>query len=183
MIRTLPEALPAAEFVEVHSRVIDAPPERVWAALLDLRWTDLRWTVPLAAARGLGLRAGSLRDRPPLLERGPVRLMLREEGRYLAGGRVARPWRPVPELGPDLAGLDQLAGYTEPGWLKYGMDFRLHPLPGGRTRLETATLCQPTDDSARRRFARYWAFIRPFSGLIRRDMLNGVARRCRRSGR
>jgi hypothetical protein len=61
------------------------------------------------------------------------------------------------------------------------MDFRLHPLPGERTRLETTTRCEPTDDDARRRFARYWGLIRPFSGLIRLDLLRAVARHSRRA--
>jgi hypothetical protein len=61
------------------------------------------------------------------------------------------------------------------------MDFRLTPLDQGRTMLETSTRCQPTDAAVRRRFGAYWRLIRPFSGLVRRDMLGAIARRAEAS--
>ncbi len=178
MLTSLAAALPGAEFVECHSLVIDAPPERVWQALQHTTWGELRVTAPLLLARGLGSLSGRHRR---LLDHGPVQMLLTETGRYAVGGRIARPWRVVPTLGPDVATLEELAAFDEGSWLKYGMDFRLHPLPGNRTRLETTTLCEPTDENARRRFAAYWKVIRPFSGLIRLDMLHAVARRAQRS--
>jgi hypothetical protein len=54
-------------------------------------------------------------------------------------------------------------------------------LPGGRTFVETATLCEATDAVARRRFAVYWKGIRVFSGLIRRDILAALDRTVRAS--
>jgi len=60
------------------------------------------------------------------------------------------------------------------------MDFRLTPLPGGRTHLETTTRSDGTDDVARRPFRSYWTVIAPFSGLLRRDILRAVARRAER---
>lgn len=174
MISTLAEALPAAEFVEHHSRVIDASPEHVWSALSATKWSDLRWTRGLIALRGLGSSSASERS---ILERGPVVVVQRDEPGYVAGVRIARPWKAVPDIGPTVASLGELAQYRAPGWIKFGMDFTLQPLPGGRTRLSTSTLCEPTDEHARRRFARYWRVIAPFSGLIRRDLLCAVERR------
>lgn len=179
MVTTLADALPHAEFAESHSLVIASPPDRVWDALHSTRWSDLRLTKVLMLVRGLGF-SGRHHDDRTLMEGGPVELLITVEDRYAAGGRVAKPWKPVPEVGPDVATLDELAAYAGAGWLKYGMDFTLHPLPGGRTRLETTTLCEPTDDVARRRFTPYWRFIRPFSGLVRRDLLRAVARRATR---
>lgn len=43
--------------------------------------------------------------------------------------------------------------------------------------LGTETRGYSTDSRARRRFAVYWALIRPASGLVRRDMLATVRRR------
>lgn len=177
MVTSLADALPGAEFVEFHSLVIDAASERVWQALQDVTWADLRVTTPLLVARGLGSLAGRRRR---LFDDGPVRLVHTQPGQYVAGGRIARPWQLVPALGPEVSTLDELAAQQEGSWLKYGMDFHLHPLCGNRTRLETTTLCEPTDEHARRRFSAYWVVIRPFSGLVRRDMLHAVARRARR---
>ena len=180
MIETLAQSLPRAEFVEEHSLVIDAAPESVWDALQTTRWSDLRWTRVFLAARGLGF-AGRGESRR-ILDRGPVVVVCSQQPHYVAGGRIARPWKAVPEMGPPIASLDELCAYEEPGWLKFGMDFTLHPLPGGRTRLATSTLCEPTDEQASRRFRRYWTVIRPFSGLIRREMLAAIGRRARQAG-
>jgi uncharacterized protein YndB with AHSA1/START domain len=180
MLTTLADALPDAEFTEFHDIVIDAPAAQVWAALSATAWTDLWLTRPLVILRGL--RPAQRETTRSLLDGGPVVPLYREPCRYAAGGRIARPWKPRPELGPAVMTLDDLAAPVTGSWLKYGMDFRLHDLPGGRTRLSTFTLCQPTDAVARRAFGRYWLLIRPFSGLIRRDVLHAVARRARADG-
>jgi hypothetical protein len=51
------------------------------------------------------------------------------------------------------------------------MEWVLTALPGDRTLVETATICEATDARAQRRFSVYWTVIRPFSGLIRRDIM------------
>lgn len=169
------EHLPHAEFTEHHDRVVDAPPERVWAALHETQWTDLWMTAPLMVIRGVGrasrVAAGGLTSS------GPAPVFYEEPLAWAVGGFIGRPWQLAPDPGPVVSSLDQLATFDEPGWLVCGMDFTLHPLSGHRTRLATSTVCAPTDDHARRAFARYWRLIRPFSGLIRLDMLRAVARR------
>ena len=47
------------------------------------------------------------------------------------------------------------------------------------SRLVTETRVESTDARARRLFALYWLVIRLGSGLIRRDLLRAVRRRCR----
>ena len=175
--RTLVEAMPCAEFIEHHHHVVDAPVERTWAALRATRWGDLRIGLPLMAVRGLGLRVPA-GDRGLLVgPGGPTPIVHTEEPRYAVGASVAKPWQLRPEVRPRIGSLDELAAFADPGWLRMGLDFTLDPLPGGRTRLATSTLCEPTDEEARRRFTPYWRLIRPFSGLIRMDMLRAVARR------
>jgi hypothetical protein len=178
MITTLADALPRAEFLEHHHRVVRADPELVWSALQETRWRDCRATAVLSFVRGLSRPSGSHRR---LLDDGPVVVLHSEAGRYVAGGRVARPWRMRPEMGPAVRDLDELAAFDQGAWLKYGMDFRLSALGDGRTLLETTTRCQPTDATVRRRFGAYWRLIRPFSGLVRRDMLGAIARRAEAS--
>lgn len=175
MTTTLAEALPSACFSERHTLDIAASPDRVWAALTTLQWNDLRITTPLMLLRGLGRtpQAGEQR----VLYNGPVTLMRLEAQRYAAAAAIGRPWRLSPEPGPETKDLQGVLDYSVPGWLKYGMDFTLEELPTGQTRIVTTTLCEPTDGSARRRFRPYWVLIRPFSGLIRRDMLRAIARR------
>ena len=54
------DAIPDATFHERHVRVVDAPPELVWDALMQLCWADLRITKVLAGIRSFGrARAGA----------------------------------------------------------------------------------------------------------------------------
>ena len=175
----LTTALPGAQFASWHARVIAAPPPATWAALQSLRWSDLRLTLPLMAARGLGRAQDTHRrlTEPP----SPMAPLEQDPPHALSSGMIGRPWTPRPVPGPAVASLAELAAFDEPGWLKYGMEVVLSPLPGGRTFLETATVCEATDEAARRRFALYWTAIRTFSGAIRRDDLAAVDRETRRA--
>jgi len=48
---------------------------------------------------------------------------------------------------------------------------------GPATRLTTETRIKCLDEDSRSRFGWYWAFIRPFSGLIRMEMLRAIKRK------
>lgn len=179
MISILSEALPKACFSERHSLDIDGTPEQVWTALTELRWSELRVTTPLMWIRRLGGSDRTGERRP--LEDGPARLMCTDPPAYAAAAAIGRPWRLRPEHGPDVKSLSEVRGFAEPGWLKYGMDFTVAAVTENRTRITTTTLCEPIDEQARRRFAPYWALIRPFSAFIRRDILAAIARRVRQA--
>ncbi len=94
---------------------------------------------------------------------------------YAVGGAVARLWQHRPAR-RDIASLEEFARFAQPGWTKYLTDFHLQPCKGG-VQLTTETRGYSTDSRARRRFAVYWALIRPASGLVRRDILATVRRR------
>ena len=53
-------------------------------------------------------------------------------------------------------------------------NLRLKALPDGTTLLSTETRVRCADRFAYRLFACYWLVIRPFSHLIRREMLEGI---------
>lgn len=169
-------ALPNAEFGSVYGRAIDAPVERVWEVLFDLRWSDLTLSKGLVRARYPWRRPVALSGRlvePP----SPGAPIHSDAPRCSTSGFVSRPWQANPGRGPAMSGLEELRAFREPGWLKLGMDMQLTELPGRRTYLQTVTLCEPTDETARNRFRAYWTVIKPFSGLIRLDVLAATARR------
>jgi hypothetical protein len=56
------------------------------------------------------------------------------------------------------------------------MSLAIAPAADGGTLLSTETRVHALGPSARRRFRLYWLAIRPFSGLLRRALLRGIAR-------
>ena len=173
MPTTLEQTMPVYHFHERHSRWIDASPEQVWQALTTLTLDQLTLTRALVAIRHI--RAHAATPAKPLFTDGPVRMFEITPAAYAVGGVVARPWQHRPARA-DIASLEEFARFAEPGWTKYLTDFHLQPCNGG-VQLTTETRGYSTDSRARRRFAVYWALIRPASGLVRRDMLATVRRR------
>jgi DNA-binding CsgD family transcriptional regulator len=77
-------------------------------------------------------------------------------------------WRLLGGSIPPHLDAAALRAWSEPGWIKAGMEFRLEPVPAG-TLLSTETRVLATDLKTRRTFAAYWFVIRPGSSVIRRD--------------
>ncbi len=170
----LSQTLPEAKFGEHHCGIVEAPPDAVWQALQQLRWTDLTIGRPLIAVRGLNTPLH--RDR--LLETFTLRAgaaLVADAPHSTTLAMVGKPWSLIPQH-VRVETLDAVERFTEPGWLKYGMEWLLHPLPGRRTLVETRTLCEATDASARRAFRLYWTLIRAFSGALRLDIIAALRR-------
>lgn len=80
-----------------------------------------------------------------------------------------------------------LRAWSDPGWIKVAMEFRLEPAPAG-TLLITKARILATDPSSRRFFAAYGFLIRASSATIRREVRSwcqpwsNVIRRSKRSG-
>ena len=177
---TLDDLLGEGHFSERHERRIEAPPAVVWSALHEVRLVDLALSRTLMDLRTLPMR---LRGRPRpqmvtarLLEDGPVPVLATEPGRMVLAGGAMQPWRLTRHTEPPPLDLEALRAFSEPGWVKVGMDFVLDP-EGGATRVRTETRIVATDPRTRLVFGIYWVAIRAGSGLIRRDMLRAVARR------
>jgi hypothetical protein len=99
-------------------------------------------------------------------------ILAEEPDRELVAGGIGKPWRLRGGGGPRV---DDFRAFGRPGFAKMAMNFRLD----GRT-FSTETRVFLTDEAARRAFRRYWIFIRPFSGLIRRVWLRAIKRRAER---
>ena len=79
----------------------------------------------------------------------------------------------------DLAGF---AALEADGAAKAVWNFTTESLAPGRTRVTTITRIATPDPATKRSFGRYWRVIRPFSGLIRIEMLRALKRRAEGSG-
>lgn len=163
MSTLLDRYLPQFTTREVHRRAIVAGPEAVYAAARTLDFSDAWVTRLLLALRGIAPA------RPDLAALHEVLLFeLLEEAaprEFVMGGVY-----PLRRLAP----ADFLA-YHRPG-LKMAWNFTVTPTAGG-CMLETETRVLCIGPQAQRLFGLYWFFIRPFSGLIRLELLRSVARR------
>lgn len=178
----LQELLPEPDHVTRQARWICAPPDVVWDTLHELRLSCLPVTLVLGAVRFLpvvltGGGRDHLHDRP-FLDALPVPLLSSEQPQSVVYGGALQAWRLTGgEEAPELD-ADGLRTWSEPGWVKAAMDFRLTPRGNG-TELSSETRVVSTDDATRRRFARYWVFVQPGSTAIRWEVLTAVELRAK----
>jgi hypothetical protein len=162
--------LPEWHFRERHARRVDAPPERVFAAVREVTLKEMGVFRVLGWLRGIRAPA----DRPffEVALAGGWEVLAEEPGRELVLGAIGQPWRPRGGDRPD----GDFATFDRPGYAKLAIDWRLE---GGVLSTETRVFL--TDGESRRKFRRYWIVIRPWSGLIRRVWLRAIDRRAQRS--
>jgi len=87
-------------------------------------------------------------------------------------GTVGRFWRARGEL--RAVSREDFVGPARPGTAKAAWNFTVSRASSGAAELRTETRVLCADIATRRRLLRYWAVIRPFSGLIRREMLAAI---------
>lgn len=174
---TVDSLLPVWDFRERHARRVAAPPPAVWAALHELRLSDLALSRTLMVLRALPARlTGRARPRTGrLLDEAPIPVLAADPVHHIVAGGVLQPWKPRGGAQPPRLDAQALQTFEEPGWVKCAMDFVLEPDSNG-TRLSSETRVRATDPRTRARFGLYWLLIRTGSGLIRRDILRAVAR-------
>jgi hypothetical protein len=144
------EAARTLDLLTVHSPLVAAS---IWIRALPARWVG-RAAPPLPH---LVVATGGL----------PGWLVLGERpGREIAFGAVGRFWRPVIEWCNVPPG--EFSGFSERGWGKIAANFSVTPYGERSTLLTYECRTVTTDPESRRRFLRYWRFIRPFVGHIMR---------------
>ena len=183
----LDEVLPVYRHRERQQRTIAASPAEVWKALLALKADELPLSRVLIGLRsiprvflGQPVRASDgARTRPVIDEfiRGGFRELRVDPEHLLIVGAAIQPWRLVRGEVADVRDLSGFQAFDQPGFVLAAVSFELEPGAVGITRMATETRVKPTDSSAARAFRPYWLVIRAGSGLIRRDLLRGVARR------
>jgi len=155
-VKGLDAYLPSYEFATRHEVSVDADPARADRALRQLTFKEVPLVRGLLFARGLGVRRAEDCVLATMVPRATVLEDVPGEGIVLTlSGRF---WR--------------LRGQGAEPPATAVIEFRVQP-----GRLTTETRVHVPDPASRRRFARYWRIVRPFSGLIRVLVLRAAKRR------
>jgi hypothetical protein len=159
-MKTLDAFMPTFEFVERHRVRVAGDRARADEALRAVTFGDLPLMRVLLFLRGLGFRRGEERVLDAMRRRSTVLEDEPGEGIVLAITGTFWRWRGRGAEAPATAVVDFRA--TDGA-------------------LTTETRVHVADAASRRRFARYWFVIRPFSGLTRIALLRAARRRLERA--
>jgi hypothetical protein len=167
--------MPEFQFHELHETLVHATPERAIQAIRSVTLDDIRLARTLMAIRSLGRGMRSERVKRPILDAaasGGFAWLARDD-RELVVGTIGQFWRmqrtSVPSSGPG-----HFKTFSDPGWAKAVMNFRVEDQGGGWCGVTTETRILSSDPATARVFAAYWRLIYPGSALLRRTWLDAV---------
>lgn len=163
--------LPAYHFHEKHSIDINASVSQIFPCIEQLDFSHSRIIRLLFALRGLPASMMNTAS----LEEHRFYILERKQDDEIVIGLIGQFWKPNGNL--QTFKPTEFAPFAEPGFAKATWNFKLEVRTPQSTRLETVTRIYCTDEPSRRRFSRYWFFIKPFSGLIRMEMLRALKRK------
>ena len=175
--------LPDFEVRSSHSIEIDAPTDVVYRAAREVDLTKHPVVAALVAIRTVPhVLTGKARPTRSLtlddiLDSAFVVLEDRPPTELVVGA-VGKFWLPTSgfkEIEPE-----EFTDFDEPGYAKAAIAFSIHAWDQGSL-LETETRVSCTDASARLKFSWYWRAIGPFSGLIRKIVLDDIKRAAEKS--
>ena len=178
--------LPEFDVRTHHVIRIAASPKHVYASLWSTDFDYWGLTRALYAIRALpALAVASLDNRRRIREELKLRrftledllghgfgLLAERSDDELVIGTVGRFWRARGQLCATTGG--DFVKPAPPGTAKAAWSFAVRQHPNGGTELRTETRVWCPDSATRWRFRAYWTLIRPFSALIRREMLTAV---------
>ena len=184
----LDQIMPTYQFNTVHSTVIHAPAEKIFAAIIETRVSDvplfnalfqIRSYPGYITSRGKGY---FINNDMAILEQVFTRLgfiMLAEDpGREMVFGAIGRWWRLWGAEPYEVQDTDHFARFDTPGYAAVAGNFRVDlDDPSGETRLWHETRIFTFDQPTRRKFALYWLLIYPGATLLRNRWLKSIKKR------
>jgi len=175
----LDEFAPAYQFNEVHQIPVNATPDRVYQAMLQVTAAEIPLFRTLVWIRRGGATGpeGILNpsDQIPILTvatRTTFLKLAEEVNREIVIGTVVLA--PPGVRLPLAAEPSSYKALVQPGFAKATMSFLIEPLQSGGCLLRTETRVYATDPVSCGSFARYWRVIRPGSELIRLMWLRAI---------
>ena len=164
------EFLPEYDFVETHGISIRAGVADIYRAASEVDFSESFIIRLLLRLRGLSTENVTLSS----LTRSRFEILGEAPDREILLGLVGKFWMPKGDM--KKVDAESFKKFETPGFAKAVWNFSLGP-DGAGSRLKTETRIRCTDSGSRWRFGLYWTIVRPFSGLIRMEMLKAIKRR------
>ena len=162
------EFMTVYDFRERHETNIRAGVKEVYAALDSTDFNE-SWIVwGLTTLRGLGFGRSSEKTTLRDITKDRFAVLGEKPDAEMLLGLAGKFWT----LGGNLQKVDAASfkEFNEKGFAKAVWNFSLHDA-NGETLLKTETRIRCLDEESRQSFALYWTVVKPFSGLIRTEML------------
>ena len=181
----LDEWMPRWQVGERHGIEVNAPPEKVFAAIHAVTADEIFLFRTLIAIRRCGQDGPesilNLPERKPLLDvaTSTTFIYLENGPREIVVGTVISA--PRDATGPQLLTPESFRRKLPPGVVLATMSFLITPREQGGSTLTTETRVYASNAPALRRFGVYWRIIHPGSDVIRRTWLRAIARRAERT--
>jgi hypothetical protein len=172
--------MPGPDVRELHESLVRAPADRVFDVAEHFDLFAMPFVHAIFRLRDLLVHGpdGEGQDRPHGLVAGAQALgwgiLAHAPGREIVLGAVARPW--TAGVGVTALPPGEFLGFSQPDLIKVVWTIEAEPVGDALTRLRTETRMLTTDESARRKFRRYW---RRFGlGIVAVRWLSLFAIRC-----
>jgi hypothetical protein len=182
----LDDYIPTYEVSEFHSEMVHASPERIYTAMRETTFAEVKvFSVLMQIRRAAAGKFARVRgtDVPIftlLSRRGSGFVLLAEEPQHeIVLGTAGRFW--LTGAARSVQTRDDFLTYNEPGSAKSAFNIKLEEQGNGWTRVTTETRALGNDPSSHRKMAAYWRVIYPGSATIRRMWLRAIKTRAERS--
>jgi hypothetical protein len=185
------DVLPDFDVTRVDTIVVAAPADEVYRIALELDLVQVVRDDPLVgflfAMRSIPDRLMRMFGRQPASSASPsMRLgdlplegdwirLGEDPGHEIVFGAVGRFWKGPIQWQQSTA--DTFAAPTDPGTARIAANLAVHPYSSDRVLVTYEARTAATNDEARQGVQRYWRFLSPFIGLVRRGVLRAIRRR------
>lgn len=169
--------LPDYDYNEKHETNIRASAENVYAAIESTNFAESWFTRGLLSLRRLRRpteQTVTLRD----ITKNSFAILGEKPNEEILIGLAGKFWTLSGCL--EKINAENFRAFNKKGFAKATWNFALTETGKGEVRLETETRVKCLDKDSLDSFRFYWYFVKPFSGLIRQEMLRLIKQKAER---
>ncbi len=166
--------IPEYHFSEYHQIPTNASTEHIYESIEKLDLSTSIITRTLYAIRRMPAHAVTLKG----MEEVGFSILGKQQNKELVFGIIGRFWKIPPEI--ISIDNDKFESFNTKGYAKAAANIMIKEIGNKETIVSTETRVLCTSPGSRIRFLIYWMFIRPFSGIIRKEMLRIIKQEAER---